>query len=324
MTEMKRGLVIGKFMPLHQGHVALIKFARAQCDELIVSMSYTLNDPIHHDVRLQWIQEIFGIDPQIMLASSLDDFDDDALGWPDRTRIWAKFIETRFPSIDVLFSSEEYGDHFAKNLRVPHVAFDPQRLQFPISATQIRQSPLKSWSFLPEVVRPYFVKKVCFYGAESTGKSTMAKRMAEIFNTEFVPEVARELITSNDFTVDDIIRIGHAQTQRVIDKSKTANKILFCDTDVITTQIYSRHYLNVVPEVLFELEKQIHYDAYFFFDIDTAWLADGLRDLGNKRTEMSEIFRSELVKRKIHFEMVRGTWAEKENFVKERVHALLR
>src|SRR4051812_48110936 len=94
------------------------------------------------------------------------------------------------------------------------------------------------------------IKLICFYGPESTGKSTMAKHFAQLYNTEFVPEVARELITSNDFTIDDIIRIGHAQTERIKEKLKTSNKFLFCDTDLITTQIYSKKYLGVVPEVL--------------------------------------------------------------------------
>lgn len=48
---MKRALVIGKFMPIHNGHIALIEFAATQADEVIVSMSYTPNDPIDPDLR---------------------------------------------------------------------------------------------------------------------------------------------------------------------------------------------------------------------------------------------------------------------------------
>src|SRR6516165_2870543 len=106
---------------------------------------------------------------------------------------------------------------------------------------------------------------ICFYGPESTGKSTMAKHFAELYDTEFVPEVAREIISSNDFSIDDIIRIGHAQTERVKEKLKTADKFLFCDTDLITTQIYSKKYLGVIPEILFKLENEIQYDKYFLF-----------------------------------------------------------
>jgi HTH-type transcriptional repressor of NAD biosynthesis genes len=166
------------------------------------------------------------------------------------------------------------------------------------------------------------IKLICFYGPESTGKSSMAKHFAQLYNTEFVPEVARELITSNDFTVDDIIRIGHAQSQRVKEELKTANKFLFCDTDLITTQIYSKKYLGVVPEILFILEKEIHYDKYFLFDIDVPWVADGLRDLHNQRKEMLKIFESELIKKSIRFVWVKGDWKKREEIIKAELDLL--
>lgn len=150
----------------------------------------------------------------------------------------------------------------------------------------------------------------------------MAKHFAKLYDTEFVPEVARELISSNDFTLDDIIRIGHAQTARVKEKLKTANKFLFCDTDLITTQIYSKKYLGVVPEIVFELEKEIHYDKYFLSDIDVPWVADGLRDLNNQREEMLKIFEDELVKRKIQFVRVKGNWKEREKIIKTELDLL--
>ena len=164
--------------------------------------------------------------------------------------------------------------------------------------------------------------RVCFYGAESTGKSEMAKRMAAYYNTEFVPEVARELITSNEFTLDDIVQIGKAQTKRIIEKSKLANKILFCDTDLITTQIYSEQYLNQVPSILLDLEREIKYDKYFLFDIDVPWVADGLRDLGNQRQVMNTKFRIALEERGIDYVLVRGSWEERFNQIKNEVDIL--
>jgi len=320
---MIRGLVIGKFMPVHKGHIALINFAASQCDELIVSMSYTPSDVIDPQLRFSWIKEIFKHHPKITPAIIIDDFDTDALPWPERTRIWAKRMREVYPEINIIFSSEEYGSHFASHLNAEHKSFDPDRYQIPVSATLIRNNPFRYWEYIPEEVRPFFVKKICFYGSESTGKSTMAKRMAAIYKTEFVPEVARELITSNDFTAEDIIHIGHAQTQRVIDKSKKANKILFCDTDVITTQIYSYHYLKVIPPVLYDLEKQIHYDQYFLFDIDVVWVADDLRDLGSQRSEMYEVFKRELDKRKISYLKVQGSYEERERFIQSVIDPML-
>ncbi len=168
------------------------------------------------------------------------------------------------------------------------------------------------------------IKLVCFYGPESTGKSTMSEHFAKIYNTEFVPEVAKEIITSNNFTIDDIIKIGQAQNERIIEKSKTANRIVFCDTDLITTQIYSRQYLKTVPEILGKLEHQIRYDQYFLFDVDVPWVADGLRDLGNQRKEMMKVFEEELAKRGLAFIRVRGNWTEREAIIERGIKNLLR
>ena len=163
------------------------------------------------------------------------------------------------------------------------------------------------------------VKLICFYGPESTGKSMMAKKMAAHYQTEFVPEVAKEIISSNDFTLDDIIKIAHAQNARVIEKSKTANRLLFCDTDLITTQIYCRHYLKIVPSILYELEKEIQYDQYFLFDIDVPWVADGLRDLGEQRIEMFHRFKRALEIRNLRHTMVSGDWLSRETLIKNEL-----
>lgn len=169
------------------------------------------------------------------------------------------------------------------------------------------------------------IKLICFYGSESTGKSFMAQKMAQRYNTEFVPEVSRELITGNTFNREDIMAIGREQTKRVFQKARTANKILFCDTDLITTQIYSREYLKVVPPVLYELEKMIEYDLYFLFDIDVPWVRDGVRDLGSteNRKRMYGIFKEALDRRKINYIVVQGNWEEREQIVTKAIDAML-
>ena len=320
---MKRGLVIGKFMPLHYGHIALIEFAAAHCDELIVSMSSNSTDVISGELRLSWINESFKDQPNIKAFNIADDFDNDALSLAERTQIWARRMQQVYPPINIVFSSEEYGIPFAAALQAEYKNFDPERKLFPVSATQIRGNPFGYWNFIPKMVRPFYVKKICFYGPESTGKSAMAKRLAEYYQTEFVPEVAREIVSSNEFSVDDIIKIGHAQTQRILNKTKTANKILFCDTDLITTQIYCRHYLSEVPSVLFKLEKQINYAHYFLFDIDVPWVADGMRDLKESREEMFMVFKAELKKRNIAYQLVSGTYHEREKFLRSEIDQLL-
>jgi HTH-type transcriptional repressor of NAD biosynthesis genes len=167
------------------------------------------------------------------------------------------------------------------------------------------------------------VKLVCFYGPESTGKSTMAKHFASLYQTVFVPEVARELVTTNDFNREDIISIGREQTTRIFQQLKRANRLLFCDSDLITTQIYSRHYLKVVPPILYQLEEMVPYDHYFLFDIDVPWVADGLRDLKGIRKEMFEVFKTELQRRSIGYTLVQGNWEVRARTIKGKIDQLL-
>lgn len=165
---------------------------------------------------------------------------------------------------------------------------------------------------------------ICLYGPESTGKSTLARHLAAHYHTEYVPEVARELITSNTFTLEDIVRIGHAQTQRIREKIKTANHFLFCDTDLITTAIYCRHYLGTVPEILIDLEREVVYDHYFLFDVDVPWVADGLRDQGSsaQRRAMYQTFKQELDVRGIPYTRVSGTFEQRAARVKATLATL--
>lgn len=317
------GLVIGKFMPVHTGHLALIRFAQKHCEKLIVSMSYKPDDPIDGELRFSWLRQVVGTEQKISLAKVLDDFDDESLAWEPRTKLWADFITRQFGAIDAIISSEDYGAPLARHLNAQNIQFDPERTENPISASLIRKQPFTYWDFIPEVVQPFFVKKICFVGPESTGKTVMTENIARRYNTEFVPEVAREMLESNDFLPEDLIKIATAQVQRVIDKTKTANKILICDTDIITTQIYCRHYLGSVPKILNDLEEVIRYDQYFVFSPDVPWVYDPLRDLPDRREEMFNVFKSELEKRGLQYLIVSGDWAQREKLIADKIDMLL-
>jgi len=309
-------------MPVHLGHMALIDFAAGQCDQLIVSMSFKVSDPIPGALRFSWISRLYTGHGVVRPEMVEDNFDDEMLPLGERVKLWAGFIRGRYGRIDVIFSSEHYGKPFAEALEATHIAFDPQRHAFPVSATDIRHHPFKFWDFIPTLVRPFYVKKICIYGPESTGKTTLAMKLAAYYHTEYVPEVAREFLKTNDFSMDDIIRIGIAHDQRVRERCETANKLLFCDTDVITTQIYAQHYLGAVPPILYEIEKETTYALYFLLDIDVEWVPDGLRDLGHMREAMLYRFREELERRNIPFIFIHGDHDKREQRMKKLIDKL--
>jgi HTH-type transcriptional repressor of NAD biosynthesis genes len=310
------GLIIGKFMPLHRGHMALIDFALARCDKLIVHCAARDHEPVPGRLRLDWLRETYGDNKKIDIRYTDDVLPDSAVSSREVSRVWAEYLSGKFPGVDILFSSEKYGEFLAEYMGVDHADFDPERSRFPISATDIRNEPLLNWEYIPSAVRPYYLKRVCLYGPESTGKSTLTADLAAFYNTEHVPEMAREVLGERHVVYEDIPRIAEFHAGEILMKEKKAERLLFCDTDLITTEIYSRHYFGRVPEFPRWVEEANRYDIYLFLEIDTPWVEDPQRDLGHRRREFRNIFMRELTKREIPFTLISGNWDER--FLKAR------
>lgn len=154
------GLIIGKFMPLHLGHVALIQFALKRCAHLTVAMVVKPEDPISKTMRLSWFERLYGD------ALTVDVVDLSQVDLPvtqshtkEAEAVWTEYFIEHYRQIDVLFSSEAYGETLAQTLGIPHVIFDPKRIAVPISGEKIRSNPEAAASYLPEIVYEDMIKK---------------------------------------------------------------------------------------------------------------------------------------------------------------------
>src|SRR6185312_14702126 len=65
------------------------------------------------------------------------------------------------------------------------------------------------------------VKKIVVIGPESTGKSTLCEKLAEHYNTLWVPEYAREYLEKNgtEYSYDDLLIIAKGQIELEEDTS---------------------------------------------------------------------------------------------------------
>lgn len=172
--------------------------------------------------------------------------------------------------------------------------------------------------------------KVVLFGPESTGKTTLSKRLAEHYNTEWVPEYARHYLQKkwNEerkiCEPEDLIPIAIGQMSLENKLAKTANKILICDTDLLETKVYSEVYYNgYCDPILDKYAQQNTYDLYFLTYIDTPWKKDDLRDRPNNRAEMFMAFSTALKEYHRPYVLLKGTKEERFNAAINQIDKLL-
>lgn len=122
--------------------------------------------------------------------------------------------------------------------------------------------------------------KIVVLGAESTGKTALCEALAKHYNTVFVPEYAREYFRIADihnYTIKDLLEIAKKQEALELDMAKDANRILFCDTNIITLKIWSLLEFSTIPQYVHDLIKQLNSDFYLLTNNDIVWTKDPLR-----------------------------------------------
>ena len=145
------------------------------------------------------------------------------------------------------------------------------------------------------------VKRVVICGPESTGKSTLTQNLASHYNTSFANEFARDFlqdkwdISNTVCTKKDLIDIVKGQIDNENKALLKADKLLFCDTNILTTIAWSKtHFNGYCNEWIIDQSKKLSYDYYLILNVDTEWIQDDLRDRPNEREKMFDAHKLEL------------------------------
>ncbi|HVX23887.1 MAG TPA: AAA family ATPase [Candidatus Saccharimonadales bacterium] len=286
---MKRGVIAGKFLPPHKGHSYLIESGRNQCDELYVLICDRPEYLIPAPIRKSWLEAMHPGVNFIIITDDLDD--DDSAGWAQAT------IELLGFQPDLVFSSEDYGKRWAKHLGAKHIMVDQARVALPVSATMIRNDPWTNWEYLDPEVRAYFTKRICLVGSESSGTTTLTKALAKHYKTDWVPEYGRQYSVDEKERLDregwkssDFVTIAQKQNELEDTAAKTANKLLFCDTDSFATGVWHKRYMGGRSSEVEALAAGRRYDLYILTDTHIPFEDDGLRDGEEFREWMQEEF----------------------------------
>lgn len=169
------------------------------------------------------------------------------------------------------------------------------------------------------------IKKVAIIGPECTGKSDLSAYLAEKFKTGWVPEYARGYIDNlvRPYELHDLITIAHGQLRLEDSYARTANKVLFCDTNLYVIKVWSEFKFGECPAEITASLVSRQYDLYLLTYVDIPWEEDPQREHPHKRDELYEIYVREMKAQSVPFVEIRGERELRRKSAVEAVTKLL-
>ena len=159
--------------------------------------------------------------------------------------------------------------------------------------------------------------KIAITGPESTGKSTLAEKLARHFEVDFIPEYSRTYLENFEghYTENDVVEIAKGQYNLILEEEKKNHEILLADTETIVCKIWVEYVFKHSNETIDEILKKQDFDLYLLCDIDLPWVYDPLRENPNieERKELFDIYKNTLTKMNVPFEIVSGDDEERVN-----------
>ena len=166
--------------------------------------------------------------------------------------------------------------------------------------------------------------RVCFHGAESTGKSTLAQALADEFGAPLVAEYGRtyaETVTTK-FTMDDLKAIAREQDRQMRAAAEGHPPLIVLDTDPLMTAAWAKMLFGEVPDELRAYDKA---ELYLLFSPDVPWVFDSTRFFGlaEAREEFAAIAEGLLRQTGVRYETISGDWPAREEQARAAITAAL-
>ncbi|MDQ5977891.1 MAG: hypothetical protein QG602_863 [Verrucomicrobiota bacterium] len=171
-------------------------------------------------------------------------------------------------------------------------------------------------------------KRIAVYGPESTGKTELAGKLAAHFRAPLVAEYARERWdVQGALTLEDMLPVAKEQWRREDAAAAQAERLIICDTDALTTMLWSDLLYGTTPEELRRGAEQRckNYALYLLLDIDVPFTPDPQRCFPDPadREKAMRVWRGALERRGLSFVLISGEWVAREQRAFEAVERLL-
>ena len=302
--KLESAVVIGKFYPPHRGHKFLIDTASAQSCHVHVIVCAKPTDTIPGEIRGNWLREIHPT-AQVMVIDDRYDENDSSV-WAANTVRWLGGAP------QAVFTSEDYGECYARHMGAVHVMVDRSRQTHACSGTMIRRDPYQHWDFLEPPVRAWYCKRVCVLGAESTGTTTLARSLARHLDTVSTSEYGREYSAvkqargESAWTTAEFVQIAAEQNRREQVAARQADRVCIFDTNAFATRFWHRRYVGSESDAVRIEAERARCDLYLLTGDEIPFVQDGLRDGEHVRHVMHQWFEEALQAQPVPWRLLHG------------------
>ncbi len=255
----KVGVVFGSFAPLHQGHLDEIMRAKKEndggCIVIVCGYDGDKGEPLMpHKKRYRYVREFFADDDLVGVYA----INDTELGLPKYPNGWEGWMEEFERIFDTAVIEPNYTERVwyvgekeyyndLVNMQEEVILLD--RTENLISATMIRNNPIKHWNKITFPFKRVFSTNILICGTASEGKSTLTADLGKYFNTTYSTEYARDYmrescVTDSELDGADFMAFLNGQYQLNKEKinSQSNNGIFFADSDALVTNMYANYY----------------------------------------------------------------------------------
>ena len=323
---MKIGITFGGYCPMHQGHLDLIMRAKKENDICYVVVCGYDNEPRANEIgltlnrRFTLVKQMFKDDEQIKVIQ----VNDSKLGIDESMSesnwdIWLEYVQEQILNIESsqriigyemdaytwYVGEKSYVDSLEKRKYdgnsqneiwcINKVVYIKRDIN-PISATVIRENPIKYWNKIAWAFRPYFSTNILITGTASEGKSTLTRDIATYFGIPYSEEYGRTYMeyyakSDTDLTINDFQEFLIEQRRDTKAKIESPGNcgVVISDTDNIVTLMYAQAYVEdnnidltdddykTLETLAWNIKRGIQWDKIFLLPPKNTFIDDGTR-----------------------------------------------